>query len=449
MAAQNQVNQQLVIAAPNKIDGLVPFNGVPSKTFWKDWGNMFKAKCGNIMESGHSIGALINATDAAAGRPLRNKRLHALIVANISGPLVQEFSEAPFVENGMETWNYLVQEYYVRPTPAEVNQMEQNWIRYTWETTIHKSEWEHGPGRWMAYLKDKNYERDPQQRKSESQIATQYLVGMHSRMKDLADEVLQDPDNFKNGILLSPVNYPAAWPVTALQGAAHPNAGQLDCMKVERFFATKWSAMIASGTYTLPPFSSARSSNSEATHNMGDVRDEFSSLLVDSDDAAQVRQVDNQPVAAGTINWWIRCRRCAGFGHYPAICPTKPDAVPRYLIWQMLAIQPEQFLLQNTSGYNRGIGKGNYGRGGYGRGKGGYGKGAKGLKGKGLKGKGDKGKGKGANSADIDTDSYGHDESQTDANYVDGGQDNGEEDEWNEWDDEAYEAFSAQVLWGQ
>ena len=340
----------------NQLPGVPKWDGNPHFDFRITWWKRLRTALGGIVQDhatllatalgtdpGHG-GVVVPAPAAGAAGPaavtqemvdqhnLRNARLWACIIEKIEprSRIYQTLSAAPFQNAGRATYNFIYEEgHLARDTAAR-----QNLLNEWEEMTINNSKIPYDENTLFNWLQ-KIEKAAEILNKGLQPIRKKFLDGLPPQLNYIAG-----PERIRtdDGSYVLPANFPAHHPNA---GAADPNAGRPDNMKMARVYTMEWCRLLSVGAIKAPPKGSVNSVSTDIVDNTTTSIDgrHFDACNIKSsdepssstdsfqEDVSDSLDEDILAVARERINETFICTTCGGFGHASVVgqfeCLTK------------------------------------------------------------------------------------------------------------------------------
>lgn len=319
------------------------------------WRKQILVSGGCIIEQGYSLAQAILGTHPTGANyagpapnaatqqqaQVRNGRAVAFILTKIevNSDAYIHYSDPMFLDDPELLWADMLTNYVMPPTQEELAKLLKRVEEFKM-TDFKPKDHSRLIFEYTTELKARNEDLPAASKKTDPQLATIFLAGMHPNLFDIASTDAGNPAG-SNCIFpaVIPVMYPNA-------GAAHPFANQLSLGMLSRKYHQLFTRKVAAGLIHVP-----RAVNA---HEVDDVFFNFDRPRID-------------PCKSP----FTKCIRCGGLGHFASQCGTPRDGIPtsdlKLITYGSLSIRP--FFPQS-----KGKGKGGKGKG----------KGGKGYKGKGF-----------------------------------------------------------------
>ena len=338
------------------------WDGNPS-TKLQIWMNQIIVSAGCIMEQGYSLATAIlgnhptgtnymgPAPNAATTQQaqVRNGRAVAFILTKIavnSDAYITYTSDPMFLNDPELLWADMQINYIVAPTQEELVKLLKRVDEFKMQDFKPK-DYSILIFEFTTELKARNEDLPVANKRTDPQLATIFLAGMHPNLFDSAST---DAGNPAGSNCIFPAVIPAMYPNA---GAPHPFANQLSIQMLSRKYHQLFTRKVAAGLIHVP-----RTVNA---HEVDD--DDWMVPMVPDDAFFNFERLRVDPCKSP----FTKCIRCGGLGHFANQCGTPRDGI------SSADLQRITYNLAVRHFMPKGKGKGGKGKG----------KGGKGYKGKG------------------------------------------------------------------
>jgi hypothetical protein len=327
MAGMNLSNNYNINQLPLHVD---TWKGLPTISFDRWWKSMHTA-LSTMIEQGYTLGQCADGVDPGgpnwvgpapnaatmAQHITRATRTVNAIILKIN-PESDAYIEItapgnPFSQDPHLLKNHLMTEYLLPMSPEELKRCKRNVEEFKMSSPEFSRIAQRLPEprdqvlEFYSQLIIRNDKLPVANQKTEAELTTIFLNGMHSALFDQAQAELSRPSPNLAHPAVIPAGYPNA-------GNAHPNAGSPDIRKVRRHFHAQFLAKVDANLITLQ-------------RNVNAV-EEFEG----DHDANQVDFNRQRQIIDPCKPPYVKCIRCGGLFHFASVCGAVRANVPEGVI---------------------------------------------------------------------------------------------------------------------